>query len=508
MRASAHRGDPKYAPVVIGVITFLISLGLTAALVALDLSLRERESGRELDLTGQRMVDTLDRAIQSRELGLIGLSVEPGESPRTHARRLSSMLIWPEVTAVGHANADLAQVRWLGGSRPDLPETLEGSVEEAPSLSRLTSDTIHIVNGDILVLAHLTEIDDDRTWDLMAIDMGAAAERALPEMLAGKLVWTMQLLPEGEALRSSERLVRRAYLTVDDDLTWLFEFRWTAGALAELGVGIHRLGAAAGIALSTILAYVAAHIVRRKFVQVEREASRGMMEQKDLLLLALSHQLRTPLTAVIGFLDLALDDERPVFEVQRREMLDLAMGQAREAAEIVDDLMVAARINDGNLVLLPKPLVVGPIIDAVFRSNQGAEEVLELVGGGADAIVLADPLRLRQLIRNVFDEGRKEGALRWKVVTTPSEIAVDIAFIANFEIPDRAPTEMLSADIVASPQGLAAIQPHLITATRLAGVMGGDITWVSVGGATAIHVLLPRTYFAADPVGRLALIKG
>jgi hypothetical protein len=257
-----------------------------------------------------------------------------------------------------------------------------------------------------------------------------------------------------------------------------------------------------GIVLSTLLALLASHLVHRRHVQVELEASRSLLEQKDLLLLALSHQLRTPLTAVIGFLGIALDEENVVPDRQRRELLDLAKDQAQDAAEIVEDMVVAARINDQNLVLIPKPIEVDPIIDAVFRATQRVDEVLELVEGESEAIVYADPLRIRQLIRNVFDEGRAGGARRWKVVTTPSENAVDIAFIADFEIPDRIPMKMLTSETVATPKGLDAIQPHLITATRLAEVMGGGITSVSVGGATAIHVLLPRTYFAADPAER------
>lgn len=499
MKTSPRRGGPRYAPVAIGVITFLISLGLAGSLLALDLSKAERRASRQLDLAGQNLIETLADEIRSRELGLIDLAGDPGVPGEEYAQRLSPMLVWPEVLAVGHAVTDQAPVEWYAAAVMDLPKSVEGSVEQAATLWR-ANDTIHIVHGDKLVLAYPTEIGSRRSWDLLVIDMVAAADGAVPEDFAGDLTWSIRAVPEGELFKGSEPLVRRAYLRLEDSSSWLVEFHWTTEALAELGVAIHPVGAAVGVALSLTLAWLAAHLVQRKYLQVDLEASRGMLEQKDLLLLALSHQLRTPLTAVIGFLAVALDGERPLPDTQRDELLELASGQAQEAGEIVDDLMVAARINNGNLVLLPKPLEVGLIIDSVFRSTQTADEVLELDGGGSEALVYADPLRIRQLIRNVFEEGRVCGARRWKVVTTPSETAVGIAFIADFEIPDRPLMGVLSADMVASPAGLVAIQPHLITATRLAEVMGGGITFVSVGGATAISVLLPRTHIAADQV--------
>ena len=501
MGVPGERRGPRYAAVAIGVITFAISLGLTAALLALDLSNAERRAGRQLDLAGQNMVETLHRNINSREQGLISLSTQPRLPGMSYSQRLSPLLIWPEVSAVGHLGTDGGTVQWFGRNRPDLPESIGEPIAGDPDTSQPADLTVRSTHGDHLVLANPTGVEGRRAWDLIAVDMIEGAHAIVPEALEDQLDWSIRAVPAGEVLKSSERKLHREYLILDEGATWLFEFRWTPEALAGMGVGIDRVWAAVGIGLSAILALFASHLVHRRHVQVELEASRSMLEQKDLLLLALSHQIRTPLTAVIGFLGIALDDEHQLPDVQRRELLDLAKDQAEDAAEIVEDMVVAARINDDNLVLLPKPIVVGPIIDAVFRATQGVEETLELAGGGSDVIVYADPLRIRQLIRNIFDEGREGGARRWRVVITPSETAVDIAFIADFEIPERPTMATLSADMVASPKALVAIQPHLITATRLAEVMGGGITAVSVGGAAAIHVLLPRTYFAAEPKG-------
>jgi len=501
MGVPGERRGPKHAAVVIGAITFLISIGLTAALLALDLSNDERRVGRQLDLAGQNMVEVLHQEINSREVGLINLSAQPRRPGVSYTQRLSPMFVWPEVTAVGHVGTDGGTVEWFGSSTGDLPLSIEEEIAVDPDTAQRADFTAHIARGDYLVLANPTGTEGGRAWDLIAIDMVEGANAAVPESLHDQLQWSIRAVPAGETLKSSERKLHREYLILDESTIWLFEFRWTSEALADMGVGVDRVWAAIGIGLSTILALFATYLVNRRHVQVELEASRSMLEQKDLLLLALSHQLRTPLTAVIGFLGIALDDVQDLPETQRRELLDLAKDQAEDAAEIVEDMVVAARINDDNLVLLPKPIVVGPIIDAVFRATQGVEETLELAGGGPDVIVYADPLRIRQLIRNIFDEGREGGARKWRVVITPSETAVDVAFIADFEIPERPTMATLSADMVASPKALVAIQPHLITATRLAEVMGGGITAVSVGGAAAIHVLLPRTYFAAEPRG-------
>jgi signal transduction histidine kinase len=428
--------------------------------------------------------------IRNRELVLIGLSGQPGSPGREYAERLSPMLVWPEVTAVGHAISDSAPVQWLGDG-PDLAGSIEDSVTAALPGLGAPDQTVRFVYDRVLVLAHPTDMGQVRTWDLVAIDMVAAAHEATAAGL-DTFTWTLRPMAPDEPLESSERSVHREYLVVDEGSTWLFEFRWIPEALAGMGVGIDRVGLALGVALSAFLALLSSRWVHRRSVLVEFEAAKSLMEHKDMLLLALSHQLRTPLTAVIGFLALVLEDQGDIPDGQRRELLDLARDQAEDAADIVEDLMVAARIQDENLMLLPKPIVVLPVVEAVFYANRAAGEALELVESGVEAVVFADALRIRQLVRNVFDEGRKAGARSWEVAATTTETAVAIVFIADFEIPGPGQAPRLSADQVASPQSLAAIQPHLTTATRLAEVMGGGITVVMVGDLSAIHVLLPR----------------
>jgi signal transduction histidine kinase len=378
-----------------------------------------------------------------------------------------------------------------------LPTSIARYVAEAVT-DGASREIVHFDHGNLLVFAYPAESDGVRSWDLMVMNMTIAATEAVPEALVENVIWTLRPLEPNEILSGSARLVHREYLILDETSSWLFELQWTPGALEEMGVGVSSLGAWIGAALSAILALFTSRWVYRHHVYVELEAARNIMDQKELLLLALSHQLRTPLTAVIGFLGLVLDDRGDMGGSQQRELLDLAKHQAEDASDIVEDLMVAARMQDENLMLLPKPISVLPMVEAVFHANRGVDEALEVVPSKPEAFVFADALRIRQLIRNVFDEGRRAGARRWGVAATITGSAVDIVFLGDFKIVAKGRSPGLSLDQVATPGSRAAVRPHLTTATRLAEVMGGGITTLAVGGATAIHVLLPRPPVAGE----------
>lgn len=139
-------------------------------------------------------------------------------------------------------------------------------------------------------------------------------------------------------------------------------------------------------------------------VTTELEAVRA----RDDLIGSVSHELRSPLTSVIGYLDLARDDES--IPPETRRMLEVAASNAERLLVIVTDLLQAA--SDAAMKLemsfLPMDLrdVADDAVDASRLLAQDRRVTIEL-DAPDEVRVLADPARLRQVIDNLVTNAIK-----------------------------------------------------------------------------------------------------
>ena len=124
----------------------------------------------------------------------------------------------------------------------------------------------------------------------------------------------------------------------------------------------------------------------------------GMLEAKRGLLLAISHELRSPLTRARVNVEL-LDDGAP-----RRALLhDLA-----EMRDLIDNLLESERLAQGHAALRLEPTDLAALaVDLVAAQFEGAAVQLRLEDVGGP--VRADALRLRLLLRNLIDNGLRHG---------------------------------------------------------------------------------------------------
>ncbi len=124
----------------------------------------------------------------------------------------------------------------------------------------------------------------------------------------------------------------------------------------------------------------------------------GMLEAKRALLLAISHELRSPLTRARVNVEL-LDDSEP-----RRALLhDLA-----EIRDLIDNLLESERLAQGHAALRPEPTDLAALAaDLVAAQFEGFAIQLQLEDVGGP--VRADAMRLRLLLRNLIDNALRHG---------------------------------------------------------------------------------------------------
>jgi signal transduction histidine kinase len=157
---------------------------------------------------------------------------------------------------------------------------------------------------------------------------------------------------------------------------------------------------------------------RTRQLVVSQDRLRAEVEARDNLMAAVSHELRTPLTAVMGFAGIgsaAAEDLDP----DTHQLVDLIVQESAEMADIVDDLLAATRAATGSLALDPEEIdLLAEAESVVARWDPG--ETRRVTVRGCRAAAIADPARVRQILRNLVSN-----AMRYGGDTT--EVSVDTA---------------------------------------------------------------------------------
>lgn len=159
-----------------------------------------------------------------------------------------------------------------------------------------------------------------------------------------------------------------------------------------------------------------------------REAARQAEEfarSKDRLIASVSHELRTPLTAVLGFADLI---ERPdgLDQAEVQTFASEIHRQATDMAAIVEDLLVAARAEMGALAVHIRDTDATAEISEVVRHLAHRPGISIDNRAEPTPLVHADPLRLRQVLRNLINNATRYGGGRIAVETAFDGSAVRI----------------------------------------------------------------------------------
>jgi signal transduction histidine kinase len=131
---------------------------------------------------------------------------------------------------------------------------------------------------------------------------------------------------------------------------------------------------------------------------------------KDEFVALISHDLRTPLTSIIGYVELTLEDEGPPLDDERRSYLQVVSRSSERLLRLVDDLLFVARLQAGRLVLerseLDLCLIAEQAAEEARPRAEGKEITLEF-SGGSPVTLYADKGRLFQLLDNLISNAIK-----------------------------------------------------------------------------------------------------
>jgi PAS domain S-box-containing protein len=135
-----------------------------------------------------------------------------------------------------------------------------------------------------------------------------------------------------------------------------------------------------------------------------------------------SHEMRTPIAAIEGYLALALNPKVATIDSRARNYLEKAHMATKHLSQLFVDLLTSAKAEDGRLASYPKVIELGEVLEQIAEAarfsaqNKGLEIKYVLSGTntvtGAKVIrplfyVYVDPNRIREVIQNLVDNAIK-----------------------------------------------------------------------------------------------------
>jgi signal transduction histidine kinase len=162
------------------------------------------------------------------------------------------------------------------------------------------------------------------------------------------------------------------------------------------------------------LAKGAGVVLTMRDVTAERQLARA---RRDLIA-NVSHELKTPLTAVKGFMEL-LENEG-LGEERRREFLGLMSQEVGRLERLVAEQLELARLDAGALTLVREPVDLGELASEIAASRRllAEREGVELVASlpGLEVMVDADAARVEQILLILLDNAIRHTPAGGKII--------------------------------------------------------------------------------------------
>ena len=258
---------------------------------------------------------------------------------------------------------------------------------------------------------------------------------------------------------------------------------------------------------ATVLAFGLLFVLYRILVRRERETDLEKARAKSYFFSTVSHDIRTPLNAIIGYSEMLKSGfETPA---ERDQALDSILVSGRTLLGLVNDVLDLSKLESGKMLIRPEPTDVPALLAAVadsFRASVADPGVEIRVRAGAMPLLLLDPQRLRQIVFNLVgnavkftERGHVELRASWDPATGEFRLAVeDTGCGISEEDRERILAAYVQVDSKTARNGGTGL--GLAICKQLAAAMGGSLGVESEPGVGSVFtVSVPGVRAAGEP---------
>lgn len=225
-------------------------------------------------------------------------------------------------------------------------------------------------------------------------------------------------------------------------------------------------------------------------------------EARSQFLANVSHEVRTPVTAVLGFTDLLQDPTVP--PAQREDFVQTIRRNAQHLLTILNDLLDTAKIESGQMTVelvptaLPELLLDSLALVQPAAAKKNLAVQVELATR-VPTTIRTDPTRLRQILANLLGNAAKftsAGSVRMVVAMHgPEVLCIDVVDTGIGIPPEHRPRlfqPFVQADASTSRR-FGGTGLGLALSRHLARSLGGDLTLTSSGAEGSTFRLTAAT---------------
>ena len=209
-----------------------------------------------------------------------------------------------------------------------------------------------------------------------------------------------------------------------------------------------------------------------------------------------SHELRSPLTSIKGFVELL--ERSDALGPREREFVDVVLQSTDRLVELVNDLLDVARLEAGRMEIHPRLFDVGEVIQEVSRllgprvADKEQKLFLDLPPGLPK--VLADPVRVRQIMTNLISNAHLYSDVGSQITVTADadRDEVELAVADDGRGMTQEDMDSVFDRFVRRNDALGGTGLGLSIVRSLAELQGGTVEVAStVGEGTVFTVRLP-----------------
>ena len=202
-----------------------------------------------------------------------------------------------------------------------------------------------------------------------------------------------------------------------------------------------------------------------------KEVAENASRAKSAFLSSMSHEMRTPLNAVLGFAQLLKSNpDRPLSESEDTA-LDFILSGGRHLLELVNQVLDLNEIETGQLPINIEPTLASEVIDKSLRlilprANAAGIEIVNRTAADELPRLRTDPTRLMQILVNLLSNAVKYNRPGGTVTVSCQEL----------------PDHLLRIVVADTGQGIpAALQDDLFKPFERLGREAGDIEGTGIG---------------------------
>ncbi len=167
------------------------------------------------------------------------------------------------------------------------------------------------------------------------------------------------------------------------------------------------LAAQAAVAYENV---VLSERLQRNAEELDR-TRREQLEMKDQFISHVSHELRSPLSAVHQFTTIVLDGLAGELNSEQREYLEITLRNSLQLRDMIGDLLEVTRVQAGKLTIEPQPTSLCDLFDPMIKiyERRAAEKgiAFRITCPSELPVVQVDPNRIGQVFSNLLDNALK-----------------------------------------------------------------------------------------------------